>query len=233
MRLWLAISAAACVAALAQPSLAQDDGPPVPIEKAPYHLPAFTNEYITLLNVTVPPGKNTGYHIHSNDSVSVNVGAARMANQNFGEKEQGPARISRPGEASYTNYIKLGQRTHKASNMGSTPFHNISFLLRKPLPGDFKPGARAETYTQIMDNERVRGWRLVLEPGQSAPAITQSAPGVRIVLDGGEIAEAVPGVRDRGMWLKHADVFWQDAGVTRAVRNIGTTRVELLEFELK
>ena len=158
MRLWLAISATALVAALAQPSLAQDDGPPVPIEQAPYHLPAFTNEYITLLNVTVPPGKNTGYHIHSNDSVS---------------------------------------------------------------------------YTQIMDNERVRGWRLALEPGQSAPAITQSAPGVRIVLDGGEIAEAVPGVRDRGMWFKHADVFWQDAGVTRSVRNIGTTRVEFLEFELK
>jgi hypothetical protein len=26
---------------------------------------------------------------------------------------------------------------------------------------------------------------------------------------------------------------WQDAGVTRAVRNIGTTRIEYLEFELK
>jgi hypothetical protein len=229
----LAASIAILITMLVQPATAQDDGPPVPIEKAPYHLPAFTNEYITLLNVTVPPGKNTGYHTHSNDSVSVNVGAAHMANQNFGDKEQGPVRLSRRGEASYTGYNKLGPRTHKASNMGSTPFHNISFIFRYPQPGRFTPGARSEGYTQILDNERVRGWRLVLDPGQSAPAITQSAPGLRIVLDGGEIAEAVPGARDRGMLLKHADVFWQDAGVTRAVRNIGTTRVEFLEFELK
>ena len=135
-----------------------------------------------------------------------------MANQNFGEKEYGPVRLSRRGEAGYTNYNKLGPRTHKAINMGSTPFHNISFIFRYPRPGRFAPGARPEAYTQIMDNERARGWRLVLEPGQSAPAITQSAPGLRIVLDGGEIAEAVPGARDRGMWLKRAGVFWQDAG---------------------
>jgi hypothetical protein len=84
-----------------------------------------------------------------------------------------------------------------------------------------------------MDNERVRGWRLTLNPGQSAAAITQAAPGLRIVLDPGEIAEAVPGQPDRGMFMKLGEFYWQDAGVTRAVRNIGSTRIEFLEFELK
>jgi hypothetical protein len=41
-----------------------------------------------------------------------------------------------------------------------------------------------------MDNERVRGWRLMLQPGESAAAITQTAPGLRIVIDGGEIVES-------------------------------------------
>ena len=88
-------------------------------------------------------------------------------------------------------------------------------------------------YTQIMDNERVRGWRLVLAPGQSTSAISQSAPGLRIVIDGGEIVENVPGQPDRSMWLRTGEFFWQDAGITRAVRNAGTSRVELVEFELK
>jgi quercetin dioxygenase-like cupin family protein len=235
MRHLLTASFAALACALAHPATAQPEERGVPILQAPYHLPAFRNEFITLLNVTVPPGRNTGYHIHSTDSVSVNVEAADMTNQNLGDAQAGPPRHSRRGEASFTMYTGKPPRTHKASNVGATPFHNISFLFAYPNPGRFTPAARPEGtgYKEIMDNERVRAWRLTLEPGQIATAITQAAPGLRIVIDPGEIAEIVPGQPDRGMLLKNGDYFWQDAGVTRAVRNIGTTRVEYLEFELK
>jgi len=73
----------------------------------------------------------------------------------------------------------------------------------------------------------------VLAPGETASPITQTAPGLRVVLDGGEIAELVPGQPDRGMNLRMGEFYWQDAGTTRAVRNNGTTRLELIEFELK
>jgi len=84
-----------------------------------------------------------------------------------------------------------------------------------------------------MDNERARGWRLVLESGQSVPAITQAAPGIRIVVSGGELVESVTGQPDRAMSPKMGEFFWQDAGVTRTVRNTGTTRLELVEFEIR
>ena len=77
----------------------------------------------------------------------------------------------------------------------------------------------------------MRGWRLVLEPGQSAAAITQTAPGIRIVLDGGELVESVPGHADRGWMLGSGEFYWQEPGVTRGLRNIGTTRI--VEFEIK
>jgi hypothetical protein len=54
-----------------------------------------------------------------------------------------------------------------------------------------------------------------------------------VIIDGGEIAEIAPGEPDRGMALRLGDFYWQELGATRAVRNIGTTRVELVEFELK
>jgi hypothetical protein len=59
------------------------------------------------------------------------------------------------------------------------------------------------------------------------------SPGLRVIIDGGEIAESVPGAPDRGMALRLGDFYWQEPGGTRTVRNIGTTRVELVEFELK
>jgi hypothetical protein len=215
--------------------MAQDEGPGVPIEKAPYHLPVFTNEYVTLLNVYVPPQRNTGYHIHSGDSVSVNIEDADMTNQDLGKPQPGPAQRGQRGRATFTAYSKQPPRTHKASNVGATPFHNVSFIFRYSQPGRFTPSSRAAVsgYEQIMDNERVRGWRLVLEPGQSVAAITQQAPGIRIVVSGGELGESVPGQPERAMSPKLGEFYWQEPGVTRAVRNSGTTRLELVEFELK
>lgn len=215
-------------------SRADDEETAVPILQAPYHLPVFRNEYVTLLNVNVPPGKTTGYHIHTGDSVSVNISAADMTNQDFGSKQVSAPQRGQPGRASYADYRKAS-KTHKAVNAGTTPFHNISFIFNSPMPWRFTPGNRdgKAGYTQIMDNERVRGWRLVLDPGQSAGEITQQSPGIRIVVSGGDIVEKVPGRPDRAMQPHAGDFFWQDAPVTREVRNAGASRVELVEFELK
>jgi len=230
----IAASVFALLGALPSAAQAQDEGPAVPIEKAPWHLPVFKNDYVTVLKIDIPPGRNTGFHTHSTDSISVNIEAADMANQNVGEK-QTPPRHSKRGGVNFTAYSKQPPHTHKASNVGPTPFHNVSFILNNPEPGHFTPSSRADAkgYTQIMDNERVRGWRVVLQPGEATDAIAQSAPGLRIVLDGGEIAELVPGQLDRGMNLRPGEFYWQDAGASRAIRNDGTTRVEFVEFELK
>jgi hypothetical protein len=35
------------------------------------------------------------------------------------------------------------------------------------------------------------------------------------------------------MMLKLGEFYWQEPGMTRTVSNIGTTRINLVEFELK
>ena len=71
------------------------------------------------------------------------------------------------------------------------------------------------------------------DPGQTAGAITQKAPGLRVVVDGGEIAEVIQGEPDRGQMLRLGDFYWQEPGATRAVRNIGATRINVVEIEIK
>ncbi len=195
----------------------------------------FTNQYVTVLKIFIPPGRNTGYHTHTEDSVSVNIVSADRTNQNMGSSEVTGVEPGRRGRATYTAYSSEGPRTHRATNIGQTPFHNVSFIFRNRESGQFTPSLRANVpgYVQIMDNARVRGWRLVLEPGQSAASIAQTAPGIRIVLDGGELVESVPGHADRGWMLASGEFYWQEPGVTRGLRNIGTTSIEIVEFELK
>src|SRR5215813_8003706 len=168
----------ACI--VAAPATAQQEEAGVPILKAPYHLPVFTNEYVTVLKIFIPPGRNTGYHIHTEDSVSVNIGPADMTNQNLGSSEVTRNERAQRGRVTYTAYSKDGPRTHKATNVGQTPFHNVSFMFNNNRRERFTPSSRSSEprYVQVMDNDRVRGWRLVLEPGQSVSPITQMAPGL-------------------------------------------------------
>jgi hypothetical protein len=231
MKRLISLSLIALALGLALPAMAQEEVP-VPMTKAPFHLPVFHNDYVTLLNVNVLPGHTTGYHIHTFDQVSVNLSAADMTNQNFGSKDVSKPQRGESGRVTFTDYVKSGMRTHKAANVGPTPFHNISVLFTGK-PSGIVPAVRGGAYKQEIDNEKVRVWRLVLEPGQSAPAITQNAPGMRIYLSGSEFTEMVPGSADRTMGPYPGDFFWQDGGVTRTIKNTGATRLEFIEFEIK
>jgi hypothetical protein len=191
----------------------------------------FSNDYVTVLNVLIPSGRDSGYHRHSLDSIGVLINDTARTNQALGAEPF--ARPSQPrGTVSFTRYA--GEPlVHTVTVQGEQPFHNIVVELLQPNAWRFPPGQRASGYALVLDNERVRAWRLVLDPGQAAAAITQSAPGVRVVVEGGELVESVPGVPDRAMAPRAAEVYWQDAGTTRAVRNVGGTRIELVELELK
>jgi hypothetical protein len=210
-----------------------EDVPAVPTAKAPFHVPAFQNDYVTLLNVYIPSGRNTGYHAHTLDMLTVIVEDADTTGQNPGSPPNPVAHPPR-GRLNFSAYSKQPQ-THKVTNVGNTPFHIVALEFMSPRSGGFTPSSRADVtgYALIMDNERLRAWRLALEPGQSVAAVTQQAPGIRVVVDGGELVEIVPGQPERAMAPKLGEFFWQEQGATRAIRNTGTSRVDLVEIELK
>ena len=219
--------------AVAFPALSQSGAAPspVPVEEAPYHVPAFRNDLVTVLNVFIPPQRASGYHRHSLDSVGVLVSDTDRTGQVLGAEATVTPRRGR-GSVNFTNYARE-PLVHTVAVTGDAAFHNIVVELEYPEPGRFTAGTRADRYSVVLDNERVRVWRLTLEPGDAAPAITQTAPGLRVVIDGGELVESVPGKADRAKAPRSGEFFWQDPGETRAVRNIGTTPITLIELELK
>jgi hypothetical protein len=221
------------VVASARFATAQDEGPPVPVEKAAYHWPIFSNDYVMLLRVYMRPGKGSNFHTHSLDQISILVEAGANEGQIYGKAEKIAAKAGTRGSAGFTAYSKKSF-THRSSNTASTPFNNLVVALLKPGPGTFAPQARdVPAYRQLFDNDRVRAWRLQLEPGATAGPITQTAPGMRIIIDGDELQEIIRGEMDRPLALRSGDFYWQEPGTTRAIRNSGTTAINLIEFELK
>lgn len=219
--------------AVAFPAFSQSGAAPsaVPVEEAPYHVPAFRNDLVTVLNVFIPPQRASGYHRHSLDSVGVLVSDTDRTGQVLGAEATVTPRRER-GSVNFTSYARE-PLVHTVAVTGDAPFHNIVVELEYAEAGRFTASTRADRYSVILDNDRVRAWRLTLEPGEAAPAITQTAPGLRVAIDGGELVESVPGRPDRAKAPRSGDFFWQDPGETRAVRNVGTTPITLIELELK
>jgi hypothetical protein len=48
-----------------------------------------------------------------------------------------------------------------------------------------------------------------------------------------DTAVEIDGDRERGMAPRSGEFFWQQAGRVSTVRNVGTTRIDLVEIELK
>lgn len=217
--------------AAAQTPTAQTTAPGArDVEYASYHVPVFSNDYVTVLNVFIPSKRESGYHRHSLDSIAVLMSDSTRTNQTLGA-EPIAREIQPRGTVTFTPYAS-GPLVHTVAVQGDPPFHNIVVELLDAKPSGFSPGTRGRPYTLVLDNERARVWRLVLEPGQTAAAITQAAPGVRVVVDGGELAE-IDGDWERRKAPRSGELYWQEAGGTRAVRNVGTARIELVEIELK
>ena len=84
-----------CAVGAVQPALAQDEGPPVPLEKSGYHVPIFSNEYLNVLRVSVPSQRSSGYHTHSLDQFRILIEEADLTGQVLGETPTAPYRDPR------------------------------------------------------------------------------------------------------------------------------------------
>ena len=82
-----------------------------------------------------------------------------------------------------------------------------------------------------MDTERVRAWRLKLNPGETAQMVKQTAPGARFVVAGGDVIEKRPGKPDQPLMLRNHDFMGLPAE-ERDLENIGSSPVEIVEVEL-
>jgi len=213
-------------------TLSQSNSPqsPVEISGEPRHHPKLENEFVRVLDVTVPAGDATLWHVHRNDNVVVTLGGASL-------------RLEKVGAPTVevlwkVGYVNFGKATyiHRAINIGSTPFHNLTIeLLKSPLGPPGVPTQTGQTTRQpILENERVRVYGVTLEPGQSTTMHTHSLPGLAVAITAGEIEVTIEGkARPDRLTLPVGDVRWRAGSVTHSIKNVGQTRFEAVDIELK
>jgi quercetin dioxygenase-like cupin family protein len=202
---------------------------PVEIKGEPRHHPKFENEFVKIWDVTVPGGDATLWHAHRNDNVVVTLAPAKLHIETLGrdpvdaEWKFGEVRFSK------ATYI------HRAMNVGNTSFHNLTIELLKPSAANSNPSPlpKESGREPILENERVRVFRLSLAPGESAPMHNHPLPGLAIAITGGELEMTVEKGKPERLKLAETEVRWRAGAVTHSIKNVGQTRFEGVDIEFK
>ena len=91
----------------------------------PYHVPVFTNHYVTVLNVFIPPQRTSGLHRHPHDSFEVLITGTELKV----ERPDTAARVSPPRPRGTTGFSFHSRQPaeHAVTVTGDTPFTTSSW----------------------------------------------------------------------------------------------------------
>ena len=213
----------------ARPSTSES-AKPVGVEisdEAHYHL-KFENEFVRIWDVSIKPEDEELWHIHHYDDVVISFGSAKL-------------RVETAGAAPVESQWKFGDvrfnratYTHRATNVGTTPLHNFIIELlkssgRAALPKSNEPMARS----LILENDRVRVYRTILQPGELSSVLTLG-PRLAIAVTAGELEVVTDGSPKTDRITRAAgDIQWRPTSLTFSLKNIGKTAFEVIHIELK
>jgi hypothetical protein len=198
--------------------------PAVMIDHEAKHHLVFANDWVRVLDVIVPAGDSTLYHVHSNDYVFVTFGDVALKAQAQGAEKTDLVLAN--GEVRLTT----APITHRVLNPSSRQFHNLTIELLKASGAPLAPGTAGEV---VLDNARVRVERIVLEPGQSSARHEHRTPGLDVGVSVGTVDVINTGGATDHVAYAPASYHWNGAPRTHTLTNVGRTRVEILEIEWK
>jgi quercetin dioxygenase-like cupin family protein len=186
---------------------------------------------VRLFYVRIAPGDTTLFHTHVNDNVGV-----RLTNAELSDIVPGgtPEKVLvNQGAVGFGHYPS--PLTHSVSNVGSTPFHNMVVEILPSEDVAFTAPLLADVagHTLVLENERVRIFRLALDPGQSTEQHSHDLPFLGVVITEGKIAVDRPATAAETVTFKPGDYRWHERGMRHSMRNVGSTSFEAVEIELK
>lgn len=232
MRKWLRLLFLIVLAAVPASTSSQSSSPQAPVEISgePHHHPTFENDIVRVWQTVLPAGESTLWHRHNFDNVAVTISDAKLRV----EPLQGSAVESetKMGDVAFrgASYV------HRAISVGGTTYHNFLIELLK-APGATKNSAPSKNESErkpVLENERVRAYRLSLAPGESLATHTHPYAGLALVLTAAEIEVKTQGSKEiQRLKVSVGEARWRPGPITHSIKNIGTTRFEAVDIEIK
>jgi hypothetical protein len=200
----------------------------MPVYQEPMHRLVYRNPLVRVLDVVIPPGETTAYHIHSAPMVGIDVRDARIWTQAAGA-EPGPVSTPRATPSVFTNWTQPLPYTHRVANVDSVPLHYVVAEWVGRSGADVPELPEEDSRRLVEESPSVRVYQITLEPGKATWPHTHIGPGLivqgtpgRLTDDGGPRARGGSGA---GSWS------WREGPYRHRLRNDGPARLVVYEIE--
>lgn len=131
------------------------------VSQEPRHHPVFENEQVRILNVILPPGDTTLYHIHNTPSVFIPFTKTRTGSQKL--DEAAGEGTSTAGAVWFENLSPPAIKIHRVWNLDTSDFHVIDVELLQRSAGKLGRPLRKNNLSIVIDTPWVRVYKLHLQ----------------------------------------------------------------------
>ena len=128
----------------------------LPAREEPRHKPVLQNKYLRLLDVWMPPGDTSQYHIHTIPSLFLPLSNTTVASQIMGQAWTNEKFVI--GKAWYRSFLQ-DTLVHRVSNLSSTTLHVTDVEILSSYhsnPSDIKP----LPFPLLLENEKSFAYQL-------------------------------------------------------------------------
>ncbi len=203
---------------------------PVPVFKEPRHHVVYENKLVRVLDVRVPPGDTTLYHVHAERYVGVVINGANGWEQFLG-------RDATPNKTVTASILDNSNQTlpytHRVGNIDTVAFHYVvgQQLARSGIDA-FRLPEKANMHFE-RETPLAYVYRITLAPGEVMASHQHAQPGLTVQISAGtmQAVGTAPAAESKekgaGAW------WWRNSGHDHSLVNTGPTTVYLLEVDWK
>lgn len=130
------------------------------VHEEPRHKQVFQDSRIRILNVLIPPGDTSLYHIHQTPSVFIFLSNTEMGSQLKGEKATTGMNVD--GRILYENLAPPHVRTHRVWNMDNHTMHVMDIELLFQESGFVLAPLKLPGLELEIENSHMRAYRRTL-----------------------------------------------------------------------
>lgn len=225
----LAFTAITMVACHSHQTQTQTSRSPVPVYEEPRHHLVFENDIARILDVRVPAGDTTLYHVHASPITGVAIQDVKTWEQIFGAPRDTLEQAT-PVPYAFDNWDRPLPYTHRVANADTRPFHYVvgEWLGSSGVDCTILPETGSRHL--VKDGKVARVYEVRLAPGASTEVHVHVCPGLTVLgtsgtLDDESTAMAAVGGSDAGRWE------WRNGGHRHVLRNAGTTPLTVYEID--
>jgi len=206
----------------------------VPVYEEPMHQLVFEQDRVRVLDVQIPPGATSLYHIHGAPIFYVAIDISPIDAQPAGG-DWAPTRISEwhSGQVAYDLRYAEEPFTHRVRNVGTEAFR----LIGVTNSGSGTPPAGSASGSELpgkVENDVAwfRQSRVVVPAGETSGWFRSEFPMVLVQVTAGE-AELISGDGEGELMTSIGSFTYVEAGRGPEIRNLGTHPVALVVIEVR